>query len=103
MEHILKFRGMHAGSVPSCEGSRPSYAGSRPASASSTRSPVSTPPCAGSAQPAAAPRPGSDQAVVTSSGLKLPLPVEITHQAWAVDDCQYKGLPLRPQPVLRIR
>ena len=40
---------------------------------------------------------------MTPSGLKLPLPIEITHQAWAVDDCQYKGLPLRPQPVLRIR
>ncbi len=74
----------HAGSVPS-------PAGSRPASASSLRS--ATLP---------APRPGSGQPK-TPLGLRLPLPAEITHQAWAVDDCQYKGLPLRPQPVLRIR
>ena len=65
--------------------------GSRPASGSSLRSATLPAPRLGSGQPK------------TPLGLRLPLPAEITHQAWAVDDCQYKGLPLRPQPVLRIR
>lgn len=31
------------------------------------------------------------------------MPSQVTHQAWAVDCNQYKGLPLRPQPILNPR
>ena len=49
-------------------------------------------------------RPASAPAVrVPKLALKLPLPIEVVGQAWAVDACAYKGLPLRPQPQLRIR
>ena len=48
-------------------------------------------------------RPGSAGQTMGSLRLKLPLPAEITHQAWAVDNCQYKGLPLRPQPVVCVK
>ena len=83
-----------------CAGSVTSPAGGRPTSAPSVRSAALGVPRPGSGRPNA-PHLGSGQPNVP--GLKLPLPAEITHQAWAVDDCQYKGLPLRPQPVLRIR
>lgn len=60
---------------------------------------------------AKAKRPGSagsscswtSSAVTTPLGLKLPMPVEVTRQAWAVDCSSYKGLPLRPQPIMRPR
>ncbi|BDA47477.1 hypothetical protein COCOBI_10-3250 [Coccomyxa sp. Obi] len=75
---------------PPSAGSRPSSAGfrlpkgSRPGSATST--------CSSSSCGATSPL-----------GLKLPLPKEVTHQAWAVDCSSYKGLPLRPQPIMRPR
>ncbi|CAK0783206.1 hypothetical protein CVIRNUC_006405 [Coccomyxa viridis] len=65
--------------------------------------PAGAAPRPGSGLPKDARRPGSAGPTAGSLRLKLPLPAEITHQAWAVDSCQYKGLPLRPQPVLYVK